>query len=159
MIIRQKPFIKHSMMKAEINASSDHPAGSLASQDNLPIQSVDARVKAQGPTPKSYPSARDVSHCGAVSFGSAGAGAVSYIYLINIRTPLVVVERVAPVPPAWARSSILGVIVRCSIDPRRGVVLQTSLCVMAVHSVIDGILTGQSGPVAGEELQYFVLFE
>ena len=145
-------------MKAEINASSDHPAGSLASQD-FAYTIRRRESQSQGPTPKSYPSARDVSHCGAVSFGSAGAGAVSYIYLINIRTPLVVMERVAPAPPALARSSILGVIVSCSIDPRRGVVLQTSLCVMAVHSVIDGILTGQSGPVAGEEFQYFVLFE
>lgn len=57
----------------------------------------------------------------------------------------------APVIPSMALIVALIVVSR-SIDPRRGVIKQASLCIVTIRSMIDGILVGQTCAIASEEV-------
>ena len=67
------------------------------------------------------------------------------------RTPLIVIERMASIPPPMAL-----VIIRRSIDPGRGVVLQASLRIVTIHGMIYRILALQPGPEAGVKVEHLV---
>lgn len=74
--------------------------------------------------------------------------------LIYIRTPLIIHERMATYVPPMAL-----IIVRCRIDPRRGIIPQARIVITAIHGMVDRILRRQPCTEAGVEVQHFVVPE
>lgn len=74
---------------------------------------------------------------------------------IYIRTPLIIQKGMAPniIPIMF-----LPIISR-SIIPRRRIIQQTRQCIMAIHRMIDGVFTLQTGAKPREEIQSLVVLK